>query len=247
VSISHEFQRAFEVGPRGLCVDEESKFECVGAIPSPNLDGIQDVSISAGQDASACLLRDGSVFCWGEGYSLPNALDVPVAIELVPPPNVMEVAVVGATDPEGWDAKCLVRTKCTISAQPLGACGPDVHARDWSEVLSSASNSTGQRISVRGPLGVGPQGTTLVGCGGASGRGCCNRVRGSVVLGGASETLTLGGFFCDGDDSQSCCNAPAFGQSVVATGELTPTPSQGKHMPWVLAHAELCSESGVPQ
>jgi hypothetical protein len=244
VSIGHGFQPDFEVGPRGLCVAQQSKVECVGAIPSPHLGGIQRVSISAGQDASACTLRDGSVFCWGEGYSRPNALNVPVAIELGSPPNVAEVAVMGATDPAGWDANCIVRTKCTISARPLGACGPDVRARDWSEVLSSASKSVSQQISVRGRLGVGQGSTTLMGCFGSSGRGCCNLTRGQLVLGGAPELLALEGFFCAGDDSQLCCNAPAFGQSVVATGELVRADSSAAPIRWRLARAVLCSDGG---
>jgi hypothetical protein len=247
VPVHHELQREFQVGPRGLCVDGESKLECVGAIPSPNAHGIHDAIISAGQDASACSLRDGTVLCWGEGYSLPNTPNVPVAIELAASNGMTEVAVIGATDPAGWDARCIVRTKCTISAPPLGACGSDVHARDWSEVLSSASKSTGRRISVRGRLEVGLQAMTLAACGSANGRGCCNRARSPLVLGGASESLELQGFFCAGDDSQSCCNAPAFGQSVVASGELVAAPSNGKRMPWILAHAALCSESGTPQ
>ena len=244
VSIGHGFQPGFQVGPRGLCVAENSKVQCVGAIPSPRLDGIHNVRISAGQDASACTQRAGSVFCWGEGYSRPNALNVPVAIELGSPPNAAEVAVIGATDPAGWDAMCIVRTKCTMSAPPLGACGPDVRPRDWSEVLASASKSTGQRISVRGLLGVGPQSTTLMGCFDSGGRGCCNQTRGQVVLGGASEVLALEGFFCAGDDSQSCCNVPAYGQSVVATGALVRADSSAGPTRWHLARAVLCSESG---
>ena len=229
---------------RGICVAEESRVKCVGAIRSPQLDRLRDVAVGAGQDACACALRDGSVVCWGEGYSRPNALDVPVAIELGSSPNVAEVAVLGATDPAGWDANCLVRTKCTVSAAPLEACGPDVHARDWSEILTLAPKTAGQRISVRGRLGVGPWGTsTLIGCTGRNGRGCCNRSRGSVVVGGASELLTLAGYFCEGDDSQSCCNAPAFGQSVVATGELKSPESQPEIGPWYIARAVLCAES----
>lgn len=243
VPIGHGYQPNFSVGPRGLCVPEESKVHCAGAILAPRLDGVQNVKVSAGQDASACTVRDGSVLCWGEGYSQPNALDVPVAIALASPPGGAEAAVLGATDPAGWDANCLVRTKCTASAAPLGACGPEVHPRDWSEVLSSASKSTGRRISVRGRLGVGLVSGTLAGCPGSGGRGCCNRTGGPVVLGGASEVLALGGFFCSGDDSQSCCNAPAYGQFVVATGELVPGDSTGSGINWTLANAALCLES----
>jgi len=71
-------------------------------------------------------------------------------------------------------------------------------------------------------------------------RGCCNQARSAVVLGGATETLALEGFQCSGDDSQVCCNAPAYGQMVVATGRLARNASNPA-IRWTLQDARLCT------
>jgi hypothetical protein len=60
--------------------------------------------------------------------------------------------------------------------------------------------------------------------------------------GSPPQNLALDGLFCSGDESQVCCNAPAYGQSVVATGELVKDTHPGSE--WRLAHAVLCSEQG---
>jgi hypothetical protein len=81
-------------------------------------------------------------------------------------------------------------------------------------------------------------------CMAPDGRGCCNRAGGPVVLGGAASPLLLGGFFCTGDDSAACCNAPAYGQKVVATGRLEAVPDGAiLNTPWALAGASLCATS----
>jgi hypothetical protein len=64
---------------------------------------------------------------------------------------------------------------------------------------------------------------------------CCNHRGGPVVLAEGPQSLALDGFFCSGGESQAWCNAPAYGQSVVATGVLVKTTHH-------LAHAVLCSE-----
>jgi hypothetical protein len=63
------------------------------------------------------------------------------------------------------------------------------------------------------------------------------------VLGGAPKTIALDGFFCSGDESEACCNAPAYGQSIVAMGQLVRAETYDPRASgWKLAHAKLCSE-----
>jgi len=59
---------------------------------------------------------------------------------------------------------------------------------------------------------------------------------------GGAATLELAGFFCAGDESQVCCNAPAYGQTVVATGRLERADNaiDRRVSGWVLADASLC-------
>jgi hypothetical protein len=68
---------------------------------------------------------------------------------------------------------------------------------------------------------------------------CCNEETRPLVVaddaGGASAGLLLTGFDCRGDDSRVCCNTPASGQEVIATGRLTGTWGS-----WRLAPAALC-------
>jgi len=119
-----------------------------------------------------------------------------------------------------------------------------VHPRDVSEFPPSASKRTGQTVQVRGLLGVGSLFGTLKACSGRGARMCCNQSSGPVVLGGAPKTLALDGLFCSGDESEVCCNAPAYGQSIVATGQLVGAESPDPRTSgWTLAHATLCTES----
>jgi hypothetical protein len=57
------------------------------------------------------------------------------------------------------------------------------------------------------------------------------------VIGGAEEKLALATFECAGDDSRVCCNAPALGQPVIATGVLERT----RRGTWQLASPEICA------
>jgi hypothetical protein len=161
---------------------------------------------------------------------------VPIVFE--PQANGGEAAVVGASDARGWSPGCLVSSGCLTAAAPLARCDPSLAAKEWRDVEPTADTLMGQVVHLRGPLGVGPMGSTLMGCPPSDGQGCCNRVGGPVVLGGASP-LALAGFFCAGDESQACCNAPAYGQPVVATGRLMRNEASG---PWTLVDAALCVE-----
>jgi hypothetical protein len=50
------------------------------------------------------------------------------------------------------------------------------------------------------------------------GGGCCDRTTYAVLLTDVGASLALDDFGCRGDDSRVCCSAPAYGQTVIATG-----------------------------
>jgi hypothetical protein len=235
------FEPNLASGPRGVCADEPSagRPRCVGGVPTPQGRGITGVVVSPGADASACGLRDGGVVCWGEGYSPAAAPDSPVPVAFEAQPPVGERAAVGATDPAGWESGCLVRQGCTLPVKPVLACATIPAGLHDVDALATSSALSGQNVSLRGVLGVGAMLHTMMDCG--ADRACCNHVGGPVVLGGSSgAAVALSGFFCTGDDSAACCNAPAYGQTVVATGHLEPN-SRGMGPRWILTGATMCA------
>ncbi len=243
------FNPHFRVFPRAVCFDQGGTETCLGAVPKPRDRGL--LAISPGSDASACTLRDGGVSCWGEAYSPPKALDVPVAVTLEPTAPIGETAVLRFGDPASWDDKsCLVRRGCTTSAAPLPRCsrrtaGPDAgDVPTWSQLERQAARLSGQVVRVRGPLGVGGTFMTMKGCASAGGkRHCCNHTSGRILLGGgAVGPLALKDLTCQGDDSQVCCNAPSYGQNVVAEGRLTALPDAIEREPrWTLEDVKVCA------
>jgi hypothetical protein len=164
-----------------------------------------------------------------------------VTFEVASPPS--EVAVYGMNgNPDDWgDDECVIRRGCTLRPVVMPSC-PRAEARDagspdtrtWSELAGSAEQHEGQVVRVRGSLGIRPGSTTLMACfaPGSDKPACCNASSGVVLLDGMLE---LEGLFCAGDDSGICCNAPAYGQTVVATGRLARSPSG-----WSLADVTLC-------
>jgi len=214
------FQQSMSVGPRGLCFAEGGPLQCLGAIRTPRAKDLRSVVVSPGEDASACALSNKGVLCWGEGYSTPGRPDTPVPILFESLSSVKEVAVVRTEQDRPYASNCLIERGCSFGPQSLPSCPANLTAAPWAELSPIAGNMLGHAVSVRGILGVGALSSTAIGC---IGRGtvtpCCNRSRGPVVLGGAPP-LSLEGFFCSGDESELCCNAPAYGQTVIATGRL---------------------------
>jgi hypothetical protein len=103
---------------------------------------------------------------------------------------------------------------------------------------------SGQVLSVRGPLGVGELLVFVEASSSSEARPCSpDLLHVRVALLGPSR-LNLDGLECGGDESLACCNAPAFGQEVVATGRLehdffARTPDDSG---WKLTGVSLCSE-----
>ncbi|MGO9838129.1 MAG: hypothetical protein ACLP1X_28440, partial [Polyangiaceae bacterium] len=180
-----EFPMRFEVGPRGICVGVGGAIQCRGAIPTPRgsttafqktvvaeseeaaralgaytITAPNVIAVSPGEDASACAIHaDGSVVCWGEGYSPADAIDLPVPIsfETAAPPS--EVAVYGTYgSPDIWDDDdCVIRRGCTLRPAVVPACpiaeGGNRRFKDaprWSELADSAKEQEEQIVRVRG-------------------------------------------------------------------------------------------------
>jgi hypothetical protein len=207
--------------------------------------------VSPGTDASACGLKAGGVLCWGEGYSKPNAQDVPIEIlfepVVLPLAPQRDVAVVGARDPNAFAESCQIQRGCSITPIEIAHCGGGVHAFDWSELARKAPTLVGHDVSVRGPLGVGSLSSTAIGCWNAAdgktpnGLHCCNATHADVLLGG-DPGLKLADFFCNGDDSEACCNVAAYGQTVVASGRLERDGVGPNDSRFELVGSTLCDE-----
>jgi hypothetical protein len=184
---------------------------------------------------------------------------VPVPSDIIvdePPAEIAEIAVIRPSPSHAarsYGESCLVRRGCPVAAPTLPTCEPGPTPPRWSELLPSAASLAGRIIRVRGPLGIGWFTGTRHDCARGSGRsGCCNSAGAAVLLGGAPETLGLQGLFCMGDESQTCCNAPAYGQEVVVTGFLTTARTDGRGnwqggLPttprWSMKQVKLCTET----
>lgn len=237
----HGFQQWPSVGPRGMCFDSDTPLRCVGGIRTPRGNGISGVAVSRGEDASACGLKDRGVVCWGEGYSPAGALDLPVTLQLEPPESVREAAVIGAEDSSRYSKSCLVHRGCDFGPEPLPTCAVDLKVNDWGALRATADSHVGETLSVSGAIAVSSLGGTMKGCNAPDGIACCNRTSGMVVL-GAAPALRLERLFCAGDDSQVCCNAPAYGDTLVATGRLEAEPAgrDARLSNYLLAQVRLC-------
>jgi hypothetical protein len=238
----HGFQESASAGPRGICYDEYTPLRCVGGIRTPRVANIHDVVVSPGEDANACGIRDGRVLCWGENYSPRGALDAPVTIALEPVLSATEEAMLAFGDGTTFAPSCLVRRGCRDGLTALPACAPDLEISDWSKLRDSAAASVGKVVSVSGAVAVGPMSMTLASCvdRNAHERACCNSAGGSVVLGDA-PALALEGLSCYGDDSAVCCNAPAYGDMLVASGRLEASSDLYSGLsPYKLTDVTLC-------
>jgi hypothetical protein len=250
------------VGPRGACVMEDGKPHCLGAIATPSAP-VGKIAVSKGAQANACGIDTGRVLCWGEGYSPVQqpGLVIPVTFESSTPAS----AVVDLPPPTGstWTEDHLINQGCHRAPISLPTCDSQAAGESWAALAGKADSLQNQHVSVRDRLVVGPladssfvntvcagearnprarvsddgpgtrlpPGTTPMGC---------YRDQRRIVLGGGASPLRIwdnsGKFDCVGDESRLCCGAPAFGQTVIATGVLTGSAGRG----WGLKEATLC-------
>ena len=244
--------RDLRVGSRGLCFRDHGRIRCAGAIPTPRIaERPSEVIVSPGADASACAIVGERVLCWGEAYALAGALDVPVAIALLPP-RAPRAAILAFGNAD-WDYACLARRGCSSSPAEIPPCAAGTESNEWSAL--APSTIAGSVVTVRGALTVALGASVGTGCfprPGSTATPCCSFEMRHVVLSDWRGLLgpILADFSCTGDDSMVCCDAPAYGETVVVTGRLVPTTEEGTnlHAPWSLADVALCQESdgGAP-
>ena len=237
-----EFDPQFQVSPRRICYQAGATGRCLSGVPKPRDRQIADYSISPGSDASACAMRGDKVICWGEKYSPAGALDNPVTVALEPLPPLGDMAVLEGTDASRLKQECQINRPCAQPLRKLPRCKAGDKAHPTSEILAAASSLVGKVVRARGPLGVGALRPENIGmadilCDPAV--RCCGRARAPIAVGTNDGMLALVGLNCSGDESRACCDAPAYGQIVIATGKLERVDAaQG----WRLANASVCEE-----
>ncbi len=245
------------IGPRGVCLIEDGRPRCLGAIATPSAP-VNRLAVSKGSQAQACGIDDKRVLCWGEGYSPAGQPGVPVAISFES--TVPASAVIDFAPPAGtpWSADHLVNHACDRFPVTLPACDAQATGEPWTSLLPKVDSLKDQKVSVRDRLVVGPldpSSFSEMSCSGSSRNSRaregeralpgtnhlgCYRDHRRVVLGDSASPLRLwsrgGEFECVGDESRLCCGAPAFGQTVVATGVLFGSAERG----WGLRDVTLC-------
>lgn len=148
-------------------------------------------------------------------------------------------AVVDFERTERWPPKRRIHSPCPALA-PLPRCGSD-EPRDAEALFRSEALAVGDSVTVRGTLGLGGGFTTARRCTNQ----CCNRSNTGVILGTPPLALPLETFVCAGDESRQCCDAPAFGEVVVADGKLQTASFEWNRLygiKWSLIEVKLCQE-----
>jgi len=100
---------------------------------------------------------------------------------------------------------------------PIKACTAGLEPIDASELASFVPPASGERISVRGVLGLDSPSSTFAACHQTAPgiTDCCNMASAEVFVGALPNGVRLDRLACYGDDSRLCCPVPAFGQVVV--------------------------------
>lgn len=71
---------------------------------------------------------------------------------------------------------------------------------------------------------------------------CCSRETSDALIGTAPNGVHLADSGCVGDESRQCCNVPAFGETLIASGTLRAIPEDDRMggVAWELEQVELC-------
>jgi hypothetical protein len=204
------------------------------------------------------LASDGRFLYWADAGDerIMRVAPAPQVRPVAPPPVAARAGATAVSDtppPEGtpWEPSCRVHQACTQPAAALPACAADgAQGQPWSALEAKADALLGKQVDVRGPLQLGwiLRGRGMRSAGGNNGVAmrvgcapgtCCRSDPRPIVVGGGRDELRLDALACVGDDSRRCCNAPAFGQTVVTSGILA---RDGRHR-WMLRSPRVCAAS----
>jgi hypothetical protein len=233
-------------------VADESEYQWTRALSNSDPRSVSDSVLDR-----RILASDGRFLYWADAGDerIMRVAPAPEVHPAAPPPiatRAGEMAMSDAPPPTGasWAAPCRIHQACTQPAAPLPACAADGGAKGepWSTLEAKAEALIGKPIDVRGPLQLGwiLRGPGMRSAGGTDGTArevrcapgmCCRSDPRPVVVGGGQEELRLDTFACAGDDSRRCCNAPAFGQTVIASGVLA---RDSRHR-WTLRSPRVCA------
>jgi hypothetical protein len=141
-----------------------------------------------------------------------------------------------------WAPDCLIHRACARRTTAWPACSPTLESVPWNLLREQADRYLGKTVHVSGSLRVSPAiMKTAVFCGGDR---CCNDSGTHFVLASDDWTKSLSlqvwgkdGDPCVGDDSRLCCDHPATGQAVVATGVLQ---VERRWNGYAIGHADIC-------
>jgi hypothetical protein len=160
------------------------------------------------------------------------------------------VALIDPPPPPGasWIPSCGINRSCTTPAANLPPCDADGgSAESWSQLQARADTLIGKSIRVAGPLILGERsrnrGSKPIPSHNLVARStrcepgeCCRHDPWRAAIDGGERILELESLECAGDDSRLCCNVPAFGQEVSASGILRQHNGTG----WLLSSPQLC-------
>jgi hypothetical protein len=243
------FDPHFQVAPRRICYVGAPGDGCLSGVPKPRDPKIVNPRVSPGSDASACAASGEGVVCWGETYSPPGAPDQPVPVVFEPLPSLGDMAVVdGAADAAAGKERCQRERPCQEPVRKLPACeGDNDPGRPVAEILAKAKKLSGGIVRVRGALGVRALGPSPFRGGIHYKRkacdstvACCQSLWAPVLVGDQNGALVIDGLYCSGDESRACCNAPAYGQPVIASGVLVREPREYTTVGWRMVNVSVC-------
>jgi len=243
------FDPYLKVSPRQICYGGL----CLGGVAPPRDSNIGRAVVGPGSDASACAPRGADVVCWGEKYSPPGAPDQPVPVLFEPMPSAGDLAILEGPDAATsvGKANCRMGGGCSEPAKKIPPCeGDNDPGHPVAEILSKTKSLSGGVVRVRGRLGVGPlydapyvgdvdmMNKSMHKCDPAV--ACCKQKWSPVLVGGPDGALSIEHLGCSGDESRACCNAQAWGQTVIASGMLVPEQRYIRTVGWRLVNVSLC-------